>query len=506
MPSTVNFLGATDALISRDSDGKFRDPDAYSSNWTVETTDASYVIDDSKEASLTPSYYGIKVAPANEAPVVLQLQNQAITSAQAKGTQLAFSANIKSDFHVTTRCALVQQHEPPGGAPLRDTLNIPSKWTSFRSNYYPVVTDGSLAGTSDYNMRIQIIVSNHGGEAFYITTCALIDDFAFVKNSFVQTAKAKYVPNFYWDLDAAESDPTYPMYKLLDIMTNASYETMRIYSQWFDYEIGELQPHDDPTAKWTRSGLTDPKYVANSIRPWLAQFIGAAVRSNIRVAPNQVDNAGVAISGSGDDKIQDWVPTADEAAFLEWQLTNGYFGYASGTRQAAIEAVKLILTGDKVTSVDPGITVNQGTATGGAVGYIELASAASALDDAYNGMTITITGGGGDAVDNVRTIASWPATNRYVGSTRRAYVTQVFDAATTSTSTYIITSPWHVLIETLTSETPDAGSDADVSAAVLNALELVKPMGFIFSHLAFDALNFKLNSFGRGRLNGFPLQ
>ncbi len=506
MPSTINFLGATDALVSQDTDGNFRDPDAYVSNWTILTPDASYAIDDSKEASLAPTYYGMKVAPPSSDPVVLVLQNQAITSTQATNTQLAFSANVKSNNELNVRCALMEQGLPPGGAPFSDTLNIPSKWTSFRSNYYPILKDGSLQGTSNYNMHVQLTVSNHAGEPFYITACALIDDFAFAKNSFVQTAKAKYLPNFYWDLDAAESDPTYPMYKLLDIMTTTSYHSMQTYSQWFDYEVGELQAQDDPTAKWTRSGLTDPKYVANSIRPWLAQFIGTVVRANIRVAPNQVDNAGVAISGSGNDKIQDWVPTADEAAFLEWQLTNGYFGYASGTRQAAIEAVKLILTGDKVTSVDPGITINQGTATGGATTYIELASTASAVDDAYNGMTITITGGGGDAEGNVRTIASWPATNRYVGSTRRAYVTQAFDGATTSSSTYVITSPWHVLIETITSETPDAGSDGDVSAAVLNALELAKPMGFVFSHLAFDALNFKLNSFGRGRLNGFPLQ
>ena len=511
MPSTINFLGATDALVSQDTDGNFRDPDAYVSNWTILTPDASYAIDDSKEASLAPTYYGMKVAPPSSDPVVLVLQNQAITSTQATNTQLAFSANVKSNNELNVRCALMEQGLPPGGAPFSDTLNIPSKWTSFRSNYHPMLKDGSLQGTSNYNMHVQLTVSNHAGEPFYITACALIDDFAFAKNSFVQTAKAKYLPNFYWDLDAAESDPTYPMYKLLDIMTTTSYHSMQTYSQWFDYEVGELQAQDDPTAKWTRSGLTDPKYVANSIRPWLAQFIGAVVRANIRVAPNQVDNAGVAISGSGNDKIQDWVPTADEAAFLEWQLTNGYFGYASGTRQAAIEAVKLILTGDKVTSVDPGITVDQGTSKAAADGddHVVLSTASSTVNDAYNGMTVTILSDTGPTanVGEVRTIATWPASNRYVGgSDRKAYVTQDWPVTPNSETTYRITSPWHVLIETITSETPDAGSDGDVSAAVLNALELAKPMGFVFSHLAFDALNFKLNSFGRGRLNGFPLQ
>jgi len=506
MASTVNFLGATDALAARDSEGKFRDPDNYVSNWTVETLNATYTIDDSKPASLTPTYYGMKVVPTSNNPVVLQLQNQAVTSTQATFTYLAFSANIKSANQVTTDCALVQQGEPPAGAPFRATNNIPSRWTSFRSNYYSVSENGSLDGDSDYNMRIQVSVSGHGGEEFYITTCALIDDFGFLRNSFVRTAKAKYLPTFYWDLDAMETDPTYPLYKLLDVMTTGSYEAMQIYSQWFDYEVGELQPHDDPAAQWARSGLTDPKYVANSIRPWLAQFIGAAVRANILVAPNQFDNAGAAISGGNPSEIEPWIATADEAAFLEWQLANGYFGYAAGTREAAIESVKRVLAGDKVTSLEPEVTVHQGTSpsTASDDDHIILASAASALDDAYNGMTITITDGA--AEDDVRTIASWPASNRYAGSARKAYVTEDFSEPTDNTTVYRITSPWHVLIETITSETPDAGSDGDVSAVVLNALELARPMGFVFSHLAFDALNFKLNSFARGRLNGFPLQ
>tara|TARA_Y100000310_G_scaffold137861_2_gene136800 strand:+ start:2290 stop:3810 length:1521 start_codon:yes stop_codon:yes gene_type:complete len=506
MASTVNLLSITNALASRGSDGLFFSTSDYNLDWEI-SENANYVVDDDRVASPTPTYYGMTVSPTNTEPVILELQNQTIVSSQANNTNLGFTANIKSKNQIIARCSLVEQTTSPGNA-YRDTLNVPGSWTAFRSNYSAIITDGSLAETSDYTMHIQIIITGHNGDPFYITTCSLIDDFAFFKNSMIGVSQQRYIPTFYWDLDSLETNPSFPYFKLLDLMTYKTYETMQMYSEWFDFEVSELKSYDDPADRWTRSGLTDPKYAAEEAIPWLSQFTGTSTKNNLWAVPNQYDNEGVAISGGNPSELESWIDSDDVEDFKEWQLENAYYGYAAGTKEAIVESTKQLLTDTKTVAMSPDATVHQGTSpnTNGSnhVSYLTLASTASVLDDAYNGMTLTISGGTGSG--QVRTIGDWPDSDRYAGSTRKANVTVDFTTAPDETSVYTIDSPWHVLVETLTSETPDSDAALEISQPILSALELAQPMGFTFGHLTADGMWLKLNSSGRGLLDQFPLK
>ena len=66
-------------------------------------------------------------------------------------------------------------------------------------------------------------------------------------------------------MDGQQTNPTYPYYKLLDILTSKGNEALTRYKQWFDYELEELRAQDDNTALWARSTLTDPEYVGNNL-------------------------------------------------------------------------------------------------------------------------------------------------------------------------------------------------------------------------------------------------
>jgi len=489
--STLNLLSSTEALASRDSSGTIIGSDTYITGWTQTTPNGSFVIDDTQDGSLTPSYYGMKVSPTDTNPVVLSLQNKSVLGTQLMNlTNMVFSANIKSDSQVSISANLVQQSDPPAGE-FRISQNIPGIWTAFRSNYYGVTATGGTGGGPDYSMHIQLTITGHDGNPFFLSTCALIDDYAFLQNSFVRTGKT-YLPTFYWDIDGQQTNPTYPFFKLLDLMTSKSYEMTKKYVDWFDYEMMELRSKDGGDDEWARSTLTDPYYVQEAARPWLAQFIGATTKSNVWATGTNTNAAGGAASGA----FESWL--SDEASYISWQLANGHYGLASGTRDAVIGAAQQLLTGTKTVALSPYAATDSGTAQAGATGpptTITLASTASAVDDTYNNHIVTITGGTG--VGQTATITD------YVGSTKVA--TAVFTTIPDATSTYTLNSRWALLIRTLTAETPDATSVGDTSAPILDAVELARPMGFTFYHAVETALYLTLNNMGIGRLNLFKL-
>lgn len=487
--STLNLLSSTEALASRDASGNILGSDTYITGWTQTTPNGSFVIDDTREGGLTPSYYGMKVSPTDTNPVVLSLQNKSVLGTQLMNkTNMVFSANIKSDSQLSISANLVQQADPPASES-RVSKNIPGVWTAFRSNYFAVTTTGSTGGGADYSMHIQITITGHGGNSFYLSTCALIDDFAFLKNSFVRTGKT-YLPTFYWDIDGQQTNPTYPFFKLLDLMTTKSFEMIKKYVEWFDYEMMELRSKDTGTDQWSRSALTDPYYVQDAARPWLTQFIGTNTKSNVWATGTNTNAAGGAASGA----FESWL--SDEASYISWQLANGYYGLASGTRDAVIGAAQQLLTGTKTVALSPYAATTSGTAQAGSGTSITLdASTASAVNDTYNNHIITITGGTG--VGQTATITD------YVGSTKVASAT--FSTNPDSTSVYTMNSRWALLIRTLTAETPDTTSAGDSSAPILDAVELARPMGFSFYHAVETALYLTLNNMGIGRLNLFKL-
>lgn len=126
---------------------------------------------------------------------------------------------------------------------------------------------------------------------------------------------------------------------------------------------------------------------------------------------------------TGDLDVGTTVPAGGRAQFRCSVLLRG-----SGTAATAPDVAPLLRAcslGATVTSA--AIT---GTAQAGSTQHIRLAAGASAVNNAYTGMPIRITGGTGSG--QVRVIYS------YNGSTKDAYVTPAFSTAPDATSTYSI--------------------------------------------------------------------
>ena len=521
--TTANLIGGNEALLSHDSLGSIQNTNEYISEWNITSGNASYVISDSLDHTLTPAYFSLNVSPTNQEPVVVELVNQSVPSTKAYNCNLAFSANIKSTQAIITKAEICQQTETFGAVVIptpddtpgnvytilvdgypnyvssRETNNIPGVWTAFRSNYYPIPAGLSAMSDSTYNMKIRMTINGHNGESFQITTCALVDDTGFFLNNFVQTGRT-FIPTFYWDMDAKETNPTFPYYKILDILTSKSNDVLNKYKKWFDYELTELKAKNDGTEEWTRSGLTDPTYVGSGetatkkqeYEQWLAQFIGTPLKRNVWATGTNTNAAG----GSANSEFESWL--ADEGAYITWQLQNGYYGIHGGTRDAVLNSIKQVLTGDKEVAIYPNAALNTGTAQAGSSTSITLASDASADDDYYNGSQITLTGGTGQSTTIVDI-------TDYVGSTKVATVASWPSGTPSTDTTYSVTNHWHLLIQTVTSQTPDATSTGHTSAPVMDAVELAKPMGYFYTHAVVLALYLTLDNMGIGRLDGNKL-
>ena len=240
---------------------------------------------------------------------------------------LAFNCMTRSETkNITTSIKIYESGGTPPDSSESYTSNA-GKYTATRSNLF-----NSFSSLSSYQVDIEITVSGHGNDVFYVTLPFLYNYYGWLGNMYVQNARRQYLPHFYWDTDS-QQDPDYPFYKLLDSMTYKADEVMQSYSDFFTYELSELPVDATGTETWATSTLTSPENVSLANREWLSQFTGGKFYTAL---PSGV------LDGSVD---------LDE--FIEWQLVNKYSGYRAGSTQALKDVIKLCLTGNKKVAITP---------------------------------------------------------------------------------------------------------------------------------------------------------
>ena len=240
---------------------------------------------------------------------------------------LAFNCMTRSETkNITTSIKIYESGGTPPDSSESYTSNA-GKYTATRSNLF-----NSFSSLYSYQVDIEITVSGHGNDVFYVTLPFLYNYYGWLGNMYVQNARRQYLPHFYWDTDSQQT-PDYPFYKFLDSMTYKADEVMQSYSDFFTYELSELPVDATGTETWATSTLTSPENVSLANREWLSQFTGGKLYT---VLPSGV------LDGSVD---------LDE--FIEWQLVNKYSGYRAGSTQALKDVIKLCLTGNKKVTITP---------------------------------------------------------------------------------------------------------------------------------------------------------
>lgn len=296
-------------------------------NHEWQASSASVIIGSSRP--YTSTHYTLEIAPNTNGPVVVNIPLDTFIEGDDIGSIFVFTGVFYSETdNISISAKLYDQSNTEINAGTTTTIQA-GIWSAARSNQLQIVEPSGVF-TSFYNLEITI--QNHNQRRVRMSTPNLVNDAAWLENPVIASMKP-YIPNFYVEFDALQENPRYPMFRFIDVLTDAIADTMFLYSDWFEYEERELPPTILRSDKRMLSKLTNPLSVREENKQWLAQFAGSKTRNQIY------------LNGS------DVIPAENVEEFKKWQLEPAGYGMAAGTQQAIREAVQFVLTGDKVVIV-----------------------------------------------------------------------------------------------------------------------------------------------------------
>jgi len=321
MATTVNLLSDGNALRRFSSlDGASIGLAAVEYDWTV--TNASIMI--SSTDFVVDSRYTLALAAGSEGEVqdvVLTLADIPLTL-DDNSRVLSANMRIKANAPITVSSLLYIDSASATYEPYSKAYSSGS-YNAVHTNRAVVPDD-----EANHTATIQITISGLlGGQTAHMTMPHLIHDLALFENSFLGTAR-NFLPDFYFEIDSLQSQPSYPFFRLLDILTSAAGEVFAEYGLMYGIEGSQLLYENLTVAYWAQSSLVSPRSVKNKYVPWLSQFSGDFIRQNIYYS-------------NGEPFFENESIRRD---FIEWQLSKGYYGRAAGSREAMVEAAKQVLS------------------------------------------------------------------------------------------------------------------------------------------------------------------
>jgi hypothetical protein len=318
MATTVNLLEYNNALMVSNNAGRAVQIADYSTDWVAVQNSTSLAVSVVSDVRLVSSRYSILVNPIGSSALTISLANQPL-KLYDNNRVLSFNCKLKTGSSCTVSALL----QIDGEAAESPHIHIFSsgEFSAVHTNRVLVPDDGEL-----HTCSITITVTNHGTKAFYLTNFHLIHDLGFYENPFVEQMR-DHIPDFYWEYDSEEEYPTYPFFRLMDILSSAAGDVRRIYNGLFPYDTDEFLTPDDQTGYWAKSSLTTPALVREDYIPWLSQFNGTRIVRNVILSDGSVYFNNKSL----------------ERDFVEWQLNTGYYGYAAGSRAAIQGAAQQFL-------------------------------------------------------------------------------------------------------------------------------------------------------------------
>lgn len=236
-------------------------------------------------------------------------------------------------------------------------------WAVVRSEILTPVSIGSAPSiritlTINANNTVSIF-STPDEQYIYLAVPSLIGAYDFQNNIIAEESFAQ-LPQVLRDYEL-ESTPSFPLYRLLDILSFVPNIAAEYADQW-NY-VDYLDGYDETTA--TKSKLVDPTVAPLSVLPWLNQFLGSRKASGtITKTPwasipgtwagiklNMDANANTVVSWN---EFEEYAPSFSNAEEVQrWQATTGFSGIRAGSLEAVKSAVQLVLTGTKDVQISP---------------------------------------------------------------------------------------------------------------------------------------------------------
>lgn len=338
---TIQRLNKYQSLLVFDYDSKTEnsvDDIETNSGWYIENGPATIVF--SGDNYFASNFFNIKISPTGSGNIVLRLDFDEPNSpfvADDIGQNFIFTCVLQCTQGSPNVTATLHDLNSVSIEPSNTRKIIGGSWDAVRSN---VMNLTSLNYEEDlYGIRLTI--SNHSPNfvpgdpetisTIYISTPNLVNDSAWANNPVIQNMRP-YIPGFYESYDSKETDPTWPFFRLVDVLTDAIADTMFVYSEWFEHYNSELPAGFNKSDVTTRSRLANYLHVRDEYAPWLSQFSG-----------NQIVNQ--LYTSSGSEII------TDTDSYKTWQLYPAGYGRGSGTQSAIKSAAEFALTDTKTTSL-----------------------------------------------------------------------------------------------------------------------------------------------------------
>lgn len=323
---TRNVLSIKNALNAKNEKNTFVNPETYVHDWTSTNSTLTVVSD----VYVHPLQYSFKVQPVDDSSsIVISLAGIIPSDTSINGSKAQFHCQTKSntELHVDIEITNV-------ASSLSDSYGQTTTIGKWNGCWSPVIDVGLIdTNSNDIEFDIDITITNHGGQIFYVSTPTLINELGFTKNVFVYNMK-KFIPTFIWDKDKIQEYPNYPFAKFLHVLTNAADKSTVLYRRFYEYLNNEISvPNEDASFRF--SELVNPEYVDEDYVNWLSQFNGTQIYKSVTTTSSTEAIANV------DDSIT-------------WQLKNAYFGRNAGTLEAIKECAKQVLSGNKIVYVAPG--------------------------------------------------------------------------------------------------------------------------------------------------------
>jgi len=291
----------------------------YNYEWQATSNNGSVITKLISSDQVVDNRYVLEFSPPDSSPVTISLSGIELLAADNEAN-FSFNAKIKTPSTCIISSTLSIDDSTETFIPVETTV-YSGEYSSIRSNL------AFLPSTDQrYSLSISIVVSGHNGNVFFITLPHLINDDLFYTNPFVNLARF-YMPDFYWDIDSQQENPSNPMHRLIDCLSASANEVWDEYSKILPYQTNELITLQESSLDYTKSTMVDPLVADKKYIPWLSQFNGTKIIKNFKK-----------------ENGENYFPSEGaELAFARWQLINAYYGIRAGTREALIETAKQFL-------------------------------------------------------------------------------------------------------------------------------------------------------------------
>lgn len=166
-----------------------------------------------------------------------------------------------------------------------------SEWTACFSNIFAFVDKNRPV----YGLKVRVVISEHQGKIVHFSMPNLVNDKIFMDSTYYNPA-LRFFPDIYKEIDAEQTSPTYPFFKLWHSLTGVADSVMKEYIDIFSYQQNEI-PVSIKSQEFSSnyngflSKLTNPEVMPNAYTQWASMFIGKLIKNGIYITEDVTINS-----------------------------------------------------------------------------------------------------------------------------------------------------------------------------------------------------------------------